>query len=131
MARGGKRKGAPGTTYSNRTDLNQPAPAVNFDGGYGDDTAMAAVQANRAAPAAVAPIPTTAPPPMRAVTPLDAPDDRPDEPVTSGLPLGPGPGPEAIGLDPDTSVLAELRAIYARYPHPDILDLIYFEEDRR
>jgi len=29
-------------------------------------------------------------------SPLDAPSNRPGEPVTSGLPIGPGPGPEAL-----------------------------------
>lgn len=44
-------------------------------------------------------------PPMRrpqvplkqAVTPLSAPTQRPDEPVTAGAALGPGPGPEVLG----------------------------------
>ena len=33
-----------------------------------------------------------------AVTPLDAPSARPNEPITAGLPVGGGPGPEAVGL---------------------------------
>lgn len=32
------------------------------------------------------------------VIPLDAPTQRPDEPVTAGVPSGPGVGPEAIGV---------------------------------
>jgi hypothetical protein len=32
------------------------------------------------------------------ITPLGAPTMRPDEPVTAGVPSGPGPGPEAIGV---------------------------------
>lgn len=35
------------------------------------------------------------------ITPLDAPSDRPDEPITTGLTTGPGPGPEAIFTSPD------------------------------
>lgn len=31
---------------------------------------------------------------------LGGPTQRPDEPVTAGIPLGPGPGPEALGLPP-------------------------------
>lgn len=40
--------------------------------------------------------------PARLPTPpvaLTAPTDRPMEPITSGLPMGAGPGPEALGLD--------------------------------
>lgn len=33
------------------------------------------------------------------VTPLFAPTQRPDEPVTSGIPLGAGPGPEVLGMN--------------------------------
>ena len=32
------------------------------------------------------------------VTPLGAPSERPDEPITAGAPVGPGPGPEVLGL---------------------------------
>jgi len=34
------------------------------------------------------------------VTPLSAPTQRPNEPVTAGSPLGAGPGPEALGIHP-------------------------------
>ena len=38
------------------------------------------------------------------VTPLLAPTQRPNEPVTAGSPVGPGPGPEALGLQsPDVA----------------------------
>jgi len=41
-----------------------------------------------------------APSQMEPVTPLYAPSQRPDEPVTSGIPMGPGPGPEILGMQP-------------------------------
>lgn len=103
---GGYREDSPGKQRANAVQGARPKP-LNFDGGYGNDTALAPLQANRATPT-TAPVPTTtrpAPPP-RPVTPLDAPDDRPDEPVTAGLPLGPGPGPEAIGMGGNPSRLA-------------------------
>lgn len=37
------------------------------------------------------------PNPLASVVPLSAPTQRPDEPVTAGAPLGPGPGPEVMG----------------------------------
>jgi hypothetical protein len=34
------------------------------------------------------------------VTPLYAPSQRPDEPITSGIAMGAGPGPEVLGARP-------------------------------
>lgn len=34
---------------------------------------------------------------------LSDPTMRPDEPITAGLSSGPGPGPEALNLDPRTA----------------------------
>ena len=33
------------------------------------------------------------------ITPLFAPSQRPDEPITSGIPMGAGPGPEVLGFN--------------------------------
>ena len=33
------------------------------------------------------------------VTPLYAPTQRPDEPITAGIPMGAGPGPEVLGMN--------------------------------
>lgn len=41
-----------------------------------------------------------APSQMEPVTPLYAPSQRPDEPITSGIAMGPGPGPEIMGAAP-------------------------------
>ena len=38
-----------------------------------------------------------APSQMEPVTPLYAPSSRPDEPITAGIAMGPGPGPEVMG----------------------------------
>jgi hypothetical protein len=38
-----------------------------------------------------------APSQMGPVTPLYAPSQRPDEPITAGIAMGPGPGPEVMG----------------------------------
>jgi hypothetical protein len=46
-----------------------------------------------------------APSQMEAVTPLYAPSQRPDEPITSGIAMGEGPGPEVLGIN--TGVPAE------------------------
>ena len=39
-----------------------------------------------------------APSQLEKVTPLFAATQRPDEPITSGIPLGAGPGPEVLGM---------------------------------
>ena len=36
----------------------------------------------------------------QAITPLYAPTQRPEEPITTGIPLGPGAGPEVLGMRP-------------------------------
>ncbi len=41
-----------------------------------------------------------APSQMEPVTPLYAPSQRPDEPITSGIAMGEGPGPEVLGMRP-------------------------------
>jgi hypothetical protein len=60
---------------------------------------------------------------------LDRPTERPGEPLTAGLPSGPGPGPEAlagVGIGGDALEL-QLRALYQKYPMPEIARLL--EED--
>ena len=70
------------------------------DAQYGEQAAFQQAQqgapmgAPQSGPAATAP----ASGPM--LTPLDAPSARPGEEVTSGAALGPGVGPEALGLGP-------------------------------
>ena len=38
-------------------------------------------------------------PSQQPVTPLFAPSQRPDEPITAGIAMGPGAGPEALGMN--------------------------------
>src|SRR5690348_7314936 len=47
---------------------------------------------------------------------LDAPSTRPDEPVTAGSPLGPGIGPEAIGLGPQAVEAEDLDRLRRYLP---------------
>lgn len=50
------------------------------------------------------------------------PSGRPDEPMTSGVPHGPGNNGPANLIDSDPDML--LRALHARYPHPDLARLL-------
>jgi len=46
---------------------------------------------------------------MPKVTPLDAPTERPDEPITEGNSLGPGRGPESYGISRNVSELSQME----------------------
>jgi hypothetical protein len=59
---------------------------------------------------------------------MDAPTQRPGEPLTTGLPTGPGGGPEALGLPTDP--VSNLRKIYAQYPTEDLRALLEDMEGR-
>ena len=87
--------------FSKRTD------GLSFEStGYGSGVENAANKAG--APLARTPDvrPTSrsemgmAPSQMEPVTPLYAPSQRPDEPITAGIAMGPGPGPEIMGAAP-------------------------------
>lgn len=113
MARGGARQpsnpapvSGPGA-LSRRTDGgpgDQKQPIrVPTGGNYGDATQMLKLQ--QAAPLAASPGGDTAAPagaglPLPEITPLNAPTEQPDVPVTDGAALGAGAGTAALGLTP-------------------------------
>lgn len=95
--RGGKRQGTPGKGYTNRTDLG-----MNYD----------QQAASPAAGGVEAPRRQT---PILPVYPEDTPNlldptSRPEEPITSGMPMGAGPGLEAMaGYDPRNRETKDLK----------------------
>lgn len=113
MPRGGKGKPTPGRSYGNRSDYNSGDQ-------YGDVAArqarVDAVPITPPAPPAMAQAPQA---PLVAPGAMDRPTERPLEPVTSGLPTGPGPGPSALqpSFDP---VVETLRVAYAAFPNESI-----------
>lgn len=123
MPRGGMREGDPGKRYANRKDLQQSNRQ------YGEGKQLE--QIKRAAPLPKRPTTPTAPPtreaapvPPGSLAPLTAPTMLPDEPVTAGLPIGAGPGPEALTLQGGDDSLSVLRRIYTKYPYEDLRRLI-------
>ena len=110
--RGGQRQGTQGTAYGNRTDLNLPISTVPNQG-YGKASAQQAAQ--RSIPMGSSPVSTA---PMESSNlsqpstisqinnrvqnqspgqfPVFEPTNKPNEPVTAGLPFGPGAGPESL-----------------------------------
>lgn len=112
MARGGERQGRPGQAYSNRTDLNQPV-RTGPSQEYGERAALERQQ--QAMPL----------PQRRSVPPINRPTERPNEPVTAGLPVGPGPGPR---MDTAVDPLDKLKAIYRAHPVEGIRRIIEYVE---
>ena len=100
MARGPLAGASGPGKFSKRTDMALPSA------GYGEGVETAAIQAG--APMAktpgVRPMSRSeqgiAPSQLERVTPLFAPSQRPDEPVTAGIAMGAGPGPEVLGMRP-------------------------------
>lgn len=143
MARGGQRRGAIGKGYPNRTDMHQPIQAAP-GGQYGSVTALKNAQHIVPLPNAAAAV---SPPPGPQSVPgggapqvapgdinFEAPTARPNEPVTAGLPVGPGPGPEALNLpDQAGTVAGQLRTLYANVPaaqNNDFLRLVELAEQQ-
>lgn len=126
VSRGGRRAGQPGKSYSNRTDLNvDRAPTAP------PNLAPSPAQPQQAAQ--VAQVPTSAGVPQPGSLGTFAPSQRPNEPITHGLPTGPGGGPEVLTrpgvLRPGADLLSQLRAIYLASPTEPLRELIAFNQD--
>lgn len=138
MPRGGPRTpkkpaavSGPGA-LSQRTDGGaaqpvRPTPAAS----YGDRAASIAQQ--QAAPmrsgGAQAPVggpPGAAPAPGPGMMDVFRPSDRPTEPLTAGVPVGPG----SMGRPPLATAADQLRALYSQFPDDDLLDAILELEER-
>ena len=118
---------SPRARQGNRTDLTQEPVTAATGQEYGEASAQR--QAEAAVP--IGSTPTDAPPAdMTAdTTPRPAPKpqvqpgtlpwlhptNRPDEPVTTGLPFGPGAGPEALHSPPP--LVSDTLASLAASPH--------------
>ena len=110
MARGPLAGASGPGKFSKRTDMALPSA------GYGEGVETAAIQAG--APMAktpdVRPMSRSeqgiAPSQLERVTPLFAPSQRPDEPITSGIALGDGPGPEVLGSMQRPEALSQILA---------------------
>ena len=119
MPRGGARSGKQGRAYSNRSDLNQ-APTTKRGQEYGQAKRQEVSQQMVPLPRQV---PVQGPMPGQ-VPSLEDPSMYPDRPVTHGLPVGAGAGPEVLGVDPYDEELAIARQLYKRYPFPSLRRLI-------
>lgn len=151
MARGGRRQGAPGKAYSNRSDLNANANGPRKP--YTPTVAPAGnqphgAQANQLRSLAALPLATNpntastgslaatggtgATPDTGGIAPgqlprLDRPTERPNEPVTTGIDSGPGAGSEvlpAAPITPDVSASMLIGSMHAQNPtSPELAQL--------
>lgn len=111
---------APGQQYGQRIAQERAQQAVPLAGATSPGPA-AAPSPSAPPPSGGMPTLLSGPPPGL-LTPLDAPTQRPDEPITAGMDVGPGPGRAALGQlgGIGEDVNAALRAIFSRYPNEDI-----------
>jgi hypothetical protein len=69
-------------------------------------------------------------PGMPPITPLTAPTDRPDEPITSGVDFGPGAGSEALNLPRERSLSEILASMIDMDPTGEVQELYDFVASR-
>lgn len=119
--------------YKNRTDLQNPARKIAKQAAKGQQYGEAGRQmaSQSVVPMAAPPTQQAAPVQYRTPGTLGAfgrPTEFPNEPLTAGASFGPGATPLEAGtlprLSTETSVMEQLRAIYAAYPNDDLADLI-------
>ena len=113
MARGPLAGASGPGKFSKRTDMDLGSIAY----GEGQETAMLNTAAPKATTRGIADNVGGRPAnPLTPVTPLFAPSERRDEPVTAGVAIGEGPGPEALMMQSKfagrktSDILAELIA---------------------
>jgi hypothetical protein len=67
---------------------------------------------------------------LPSLTPLSAPTERPDEPITTGMDFGPGAGSEALNLPRERSLSEILSSMIDIDPTGDVQDLYNFVVSR-
>jgi hypothetical protein len=124
MARGPLAGASGPGKFSKRTDMNMGSIA------YGEGKETAAIQAG--APMARTPDVRGMPAgqvreaaAQAPVTPLFAPSTRPDEPITSGIAMGAGPGPEVLGMQPVQEKLSDVLARMLPYDQSGEVEILY------
>lgn len=122
MPRGGRRKARIGDAKGNRTDMNSPAAqaaSVNRPPRIRGAPGVPTKGLQQTPGAARQPAQ-----PAGAQGSLTRPTERPDEPLTAGAPMGPGPGPDALPPPAPSTAADELRALFIQFPSPELRELI-------
>jgi hypothetical protein len=63
--------------------------------------------------------------PQAPITELFAPTSRPDEPITSGVAVGPGPGPEVMGYNGQSEKLSDILSQMLPYDTDGEIAILY------
>ena len=120
MARGPLAGAAGPGKFSKRTDMDMGSIA------YGEGVETAAIQGG--APLARTPdVRAARASDVRAaaeqvpVTPLFAPSQRPDEPITTGIPMGAGPGPEVLGINNNLDTQEDKERMISYLPALEVM----------
>jgi hypothetical protein len=123
MPRKRKTQPGPGGAYANRTDLTQPVSAPTGLP-YGQRQAMEQAQQQTPLPqqTPMDQILKAAGQHSFAPVPLNAPTDRPYEPITHGLPTGAGGGPEVLQRRTNTTSM-QLKQLAASTGDNAIADM--------
>ena len=98
--------------FSKRTDVGTPEMKMGSIA-YGEGIETAAIKAGAPLAKTGDVTPSQAPSvsmPQGEITPLFAPSQRPDEPVTTGVNIGAGPGAEALMLSKSSEKLSDTLA---------------------
>lgn len=122
--RGGSRSGKVGKAYPNRSDLNGGKMPITATKGGQYGSGEASMDAQRAVPMGTPEVAPGGPPGQFTGPPpgmpapgsmgdLFADSQDPSEHVMSGAPLGPGLGPQQLGIDPDAQLHQEDLAALA------------------
>lgn len=139
--RGGVRQGSIGGQYPNRRDLRTPGqhitpsnlpPSRQYGQGVSQAQSLSVTPTGAPSPAASPsqPAPNYGPMTPGSIPGLSDPTANPDEPVTAGLPIGPGVGPEQLNvMTQDSPELAILHSLYLEYPNADIRRFMAYLED--
>ena len=121
MARGPLAGASGPGKFSKRTDL----PSAYY--GEGVETAAIKSGAPLASTPDVRPSQAPAVPAQEPVTPLFAPTQRPDEPITAGIDRGPGAGSEALMMNKSIVKLSDTLAAMLPYDTTGEIAVLYQE----
>ena len=121
MARGPLAGASGPGKFSKRTDL----PSAYY--GEGVETQAIKSGAPLASTPDVRPSQAPAVPAQEPITPLFAPTQRPDEPITAGIARGAGPGPEALMMNKSIVKLSDTLAAMLPYDTTGEIAVLYQE----
>ena len=110
-------------SMSKRTDLNVSKQPTRYISGMSYGEGQATYEQQRAAPMAANPLAQV----LSEITPLTAPTQRPDEPITAGMDFGAGPGSEMLPIPPQrptVSLADTFRQLAINDPSGDA-ELVY------